>query len=127
MSIFLDKDPGFDTNDYFHSRCKIETMRMHAVANSETCFSRNTNGEELGFAKSLVVNLTAYPERLKEQYNNAITSLEQCIYTARSMGYEVYVKELNWHNIKDSCYNICGDKGFFSLTFRYVKKPLNNK
>lgn len=119
MSIF-EKDPEFDLNDYFRERCKIELPKMHGASHADVC--RTTSKEEnLGFAKSLDIQIKSWPDDLKKQYDNAIHSLERSIYTVRSMGFEVYVKELTWRNIKDSCYNICGDKGFFFLTFRYVK------
>lgn len=114
----------FDINAYMASLCAEGLEQFKKDSKQEICFVIRTesDGFEYGHIKSLYIKFSQRPEKVRFEFDLAISSLRNAIYAIRSMEFEVEPVDLHWHNITDSCWNLFGDKGFFVLSFKFHKK-----
>lgn len=101
------------TNKYMDEECPKLFDRLKEMSEVDIILNEN-----IGLLKSLPINVSNFclvfdQIKLSQRY------LVEMVLCLRRMGFDIQIEEVRWCNIMDSCENICGDKGFYAVFFKY--------
>lgn len=110
----------FDLHDYFRSRCELISKQIDVQPDLIRNLTEGVEGKT-GYMKSPSIEITYNIDKIEEQYENALYAMTLCVYAIKSMGFDIKIEKLYWHTIKDSDYNLWGNKGFYVMEYSFEK------
>lgn len=105
-------------NTYMEELCPKLLEATKRASNYKVLISGMKN--QAGIIKSLPINISNF-SLMFNQIEIAQRYLTEMVWCLKTMGFHIKIDKIRWHNVMDSCENISGTIGFFTLQFTYKK------
>lgn len=75
-----------------------------------------------GFARAPDICLSSEGFDINIEVEKSLDFIIKLVWAIKSMGFDINILHLHWHNVKNSCYNIMGDHGGFYIKYEFKEK-----
>lgn len=76
----------------------------------------------IGFARAPDICLSSDNFNADIEVKKSLDFIIKLVWAIKSMGFDINILSLHWHNVRDSCYNIMGDHGCFCIKYEFKEK-----